>query len=205
MSKDTKIEMRTQKDWITFKTKFKGMAIRKGFKPALASPRPSGEALMVPDPSDATGRTLVPETPNQIATRLADWNTANSLCWAYLQDYCDDEAATVLRGCRDEDGRHGWELLEARYDSKSTSSTLMLLMALFTFAMTAGVEQHVTTWKEKIREIKDHGIQLPGQLLCALYLHSLAPIFEPFVTAPSAPPQVATMIGLTYWSVAAAA
>ena len=85
MSKDTKIEMRTQKDWITFKTKFKGMAIRKGFKPALASPRPSGEALMVPDPSDATGRTLVPETPNQIATRLADWNTANSLCWAYLQ------------------------------------------------------------------------------------------------------------------------
>ena len=83
MSKDTKIEMRTQKDWITFKTKFKGMAIRKGFKPALASPRPSGEALMVPDPSDATGRTLVPETPNQIATRLADWNTANSLCWAY--------------------------------------------------------------------------------------------------------------------------
>jgi len=101
--------MRTQKDWISFKTKFRGVAIRKGFRPALAGPRPSEEALMVPDPSDATGCSQVPETPNQIAARLAQWDTANSLCWAYLQDYCDDEAASVLRGCRDEDGRHGWE------------------------------------------------------------------------------------------------
>lgn len=175
--------MRTQKDWISFKTKFRGVAIRKGFRPALAGPRPSEEALMVPDPSDATGCSQVPETPNQIAARLAQWDTANSLCWAYLQDYCDDEAASVLRGCRDEDGRHGWELLEARYDSKSTSSTLMLLMALFTFKMATGVEEHVTAWKEKIRELTQHTIRLPSQLLCALYLHSLAPIFEPFVTA----------------------
>ena len=73
--------MRTQKDWISFKTKFRGVAIRKGFRPALAGPRPSEEALMVPDPSDATGRSQVPETPNQIAARLAQWDTANSLCW----------------------------------------------------------------------------------------------------------------------------
>lgn len=175
--------MRSQKDWIPFKSKFKGVAIRKGFKPALAGPRPSEEAQMVPDPTDGTGRSQVPETPIQIARRLTDWDIANSLCWAYLQDYCDDEAATVLRGCRDEDGRHGWELLEARYDSKSTSSTLMLLMALFTFAMVTGVEEHVTAWKEKIRELAQHKIELPSQLLCALYLHSLASIFEPFVTA----------------------
>ena len=102
MSKDTKIMMRSQKDWIPFKSKFKGVAIRKGFKPALAGPRPSEEAQMVPDPTDGTGRSQVPETPIQIARRLTDWDIANSLCWAYLQDYCDDEAATVLRGCRDE-------------------------------------------------------------------------------------------------------
>ena len=32
MSKDNKIVMRTQKDWNGFKSKFKGVAIRKGFQ-----------------------------------------------------------------------------------------------------------------------------------------------------------------------------
>ena len=80
MSKDNKIVMRTQKDWNPFKSKFQGVAIRKGFKPALAGPRPSDEPLMVADPRDPSGQTLVPETPIQVARRVTDWDIANSLC-----------------------------------------------------------------------------------------------------------------------------
>ena len=79
MTKDIKVRMRNQKDWIAFKTKFKGIAIRKGFKVVLTTERPDGvTARMITDPTDPSRQ--IPESPAAVLARQQQWDEANALC-----------------------------------------------------------------------------------------------------------------------------
>ena len=150
----------------------------------LAGDRPTQPLVQVTvqDPANVGQYIQRQESVIELQLRKEKYDADLATAHALIIEACVGEAASIVRGASNGNGKEAMDLLDARYNVVGTTRAIALIISLAKTEMTAqSVRQHVTNYQEQLRLLLGQGVTLDDEIKIAFFLMSLPSRFNNFV------------------------